>query len=84
MTSIPASATRHRRRGWRVIASLLAFLIIAVLAGAWWVSRQGYVSWTGTACTDEGIDPSTSYGELVSDYGKSPYCARLVREETWF
>jgi hypothetical protein len=32
----------------------------------------------------EGFDPVPPYEELVTDYGKSPYCARLVRDETWF
>ena len=55
-----------------------------LVTGAWWASSRGYVSWTGEVCTAEGFDPLPSYEELVTDYGKSPYCARLVRGETWF
>ncbi len=73
--------TSHRRR---FSVALLALLIVVLVAGAWWASQQGCVSWTGADCTDEGIHPATPYAELVSDYGKSPYCARLVRGETWF
>ena len=77
-------ASAFSRRGLRVAAALLAATIIAVLAGGWWVSQQGYVSWFRTACTDEGYDPVPSYEELVTEYRKSPYCARLIRDETWF
>jgi hypothetical protein len=48
------------------------------------VSQQGHVSWFGTACTHEGYDPVPSYDELVTKHEKSPYWARLVRDETWF
>jgi len=73
-----------RRRGrWGVIGGLLVLLTVLV-TGAWWASSRGYVSWTGEVCTAEGFDPLPSYEELVTDYGKSPYCARLVRGETWF
>lgn len=50
----------------------------------WWASQQGYVAWFGTACTAEGYEPVPSYDELVTEYNKAPYCARLIRGETWF
>jgi len=64
-----------------VMVSTLAVLVVF----GWWASQQGYVSWFGTACTSEGFDdPPPSYEDLVSKYGKGPYCARRVRGETWF
>jgi hypothetical protein len=72
------------RRGWRVGAALLATAIVVLVLGGWWASQQGYVSWSGTACTDEGYDPVPSYAELVTKYKQSPYCARRIRDETWF
>jgi hypothetical protein len=64
-------------------AALVITIIAAPIAGGWWASQQGYVSWLGTACTAEGYDPVPSYDELVTKYKKSPYCARLIRGETW-
>ena len=88
MTLTPADATSpqrlHRRGRRRVVAALLALLVVTLVSGAWWASNLGYVSWTGEACTAEGFDPIPSYEKLVTDYDKSPYCARLVRGETWF
>ena len=55
-----------------------------LIAGGWWASQQGYVAWFGTACTAEGYEPAPSYDELVTKYNKAPYCARLIRGETWF
>ena len=52
--------------------------LVVLVVGGWWVSHQGYVSWFGTACTDEGYDPVPSYDELVTKYRKSPYCARRI------
>ena len=34
--------------------------------------------------TAEGYDPVPSYAEPVTKYKKSPYFARLIRDETWF
>jgi hypothetical protein len=65
-------------------AALVATTIAVLIAGGWWASQQGYVSWFGTACTAEGYDPVPSYDGLVTKYKKSPYCARLIRGETWF
>jgi hypothetical protein len=84
MTVEHTSTSMTGRRGWRLGAALLATTILALVVGGSWASQQGYVSWFGTACTDEGYDPVPSYDELVTKYGKSPYCARLVRDETWF
>lgn len=58
-------------------------LMLLVLFG-WWAGREGYISWFGTACTDQGFEPVPSYDDLVSKYGYSPYCARSLRGETWF
>jgi hypothetical protein len=70
-----------RRAAWA--AALVATTIAVLVAGGWWARQQGYVSWTGTACTAEGYEPVPSYDELVTKYKKSPYCARLIRGETW-
>jgi len=71
-------------RRWRVVMAVVSMTFVVLVAGGWWASQQGYVSWFGTACTDEGYDPVPSYDELVTKYKKSPYCARHVRDETWF
>ncbi len=84
MTVERTSTSTTSRRGWRVGASLLATTIVVLTVGGWWASQQGYVSWSGTACTDEGYDPVPSYAELLTKYNKSPYCARRIRDETWF
>jgi hypothetical protein len=77
------SASMIRR--WRLVVAVVSMTTFVVLvAGGWWASQQGYVSWFGAACTDEGYDPVPSYDELVTKYKKSPYCARRVRDETWF
>jgi hypothetical protein len=83
MTAVHTNASAAYRRGWRIAAALLAAALLALGVSAWWASEQGYVSWFGTDCTDEGYNPIPSYEELVSN-GKSPYCARLIREEAWF
>lgn len=80
----PPRTHAFSRRGRRVAVALVALAVIAVVVGGWWASRQGYVSWFATACTAEGYDPVPSYAELVNEYNKSPYCARLIRDETWF
>jgi hypothetical protein len=77
-----SSSTISRR--WRVVAAVVSMTFVVLVAGGWWASQQGYVSWFGTACTDEGYDPVPSYDELVTEYKKSPYCARRIRDETWF
>lgn len=84
MTVERASASTLSRRGLRVVAALLATTIALLVVGARWASQQGYVSLFGTTCTLEGYDPVPSYAELVTKYKKSPYCARLIRDETWF
>ena len=84
MTPTPSDTPSPKRGVWRVVGALVALLIVALVAGGWWASNRGYVTWTGEDCTSEGYDPIPSYEELVTDYGKSPYCARLVRGETWF
>lgn len=68
---------------WRAVAAV-SMTFVLLIAGGWWASQQGYVAWFVTACTDEGYDPIPSYEELVTEYKKSPYCARRVRDETWF
>jgi hypothetical protein len=70
------------RRPFTVVVAATALL--ALVVAGWWASRQGYVSWTGEHCTVEGYDPVPTHEELVSQYGKSPYCARLTRGEAWF
>ncbi len=60
-------------------------MLVVLLLGGFWASRQGYVAWFGAACTDEGYgDPPPSFDELVNEHGLSPYCARYVRDETWW
>lgn len=62
-------------------------VVVAACLGLflWWASSQGFIALGGTGCSDEGYpDPMPSYAELVEDHGKSPYCARHARGETWF
>jgi hypothetical protein len=73
-----------RRRTWHVIAIVAAAALVLLVCVGWWAGLKGYVSWGGTACTDEGYEPVPSYQELVTEHRKSPYCARLARDETWF
>ena len=84
MTSATVGGPRPTRRARRIVWALVVVILGGLVAGGFWASSHGYVSWTGTVCTDEGIDPSTSYAELVTEHDKSPYCARQVRGETWF
>ncbi len=72
-------------RRWWTLASLAGSLVLAVGLGYLWVGRQGYIPVGTVTCTLEGFqDPVPSFEQLVTEYGKSPYCARLVRDETWF
>lgn len=64
--------------------AVVSMTFVVLITAGWWASQQGYVSWFGAACTDEGYDPVPSYDELVTKYKKSPYCARRIRDETWF
>ena len=73
-----------RRMAVRVLAALIVASLVALAALAWWADQQGYVSITGESCTDEGHHPTPTYEELRTKYGKSPYCARLYLDETWF
>ena len=66
------------------MSAVVTTTIAMLSAAGWWASQQGYVSWTGTACTAEGYAPVPSYAELVTRYKKAPNCARLIRGETWF
>ncbi|MDQ3541754.1 MAG: hypothetical protein M3440_13825, partial [Chloroflexota bacterium] len=56
--------------------------------GIWWAASQGYVPplWEGgVGRTSEGYpSPMPSFNELVEEYGKSPYCTRVARDEAWF
>jgi hypothetical protein len=57
--------------------------VLAVAVVGWWASEQGYFA-LSASCTDEGYSkPLPSFEQLVNEYAKSPYCARLVRGETW-
>lgn len=63
----------------------MALVVLALGVGIWWADSQGFIAFGGVGCSDEGYpDPMPSYDELVDDYGKSPYCARHARGETWF
>jgi hypothetical protein len=78
------TASAVSRPRWRIAVGVMATVIVALVAVGWWASQQGYVSWFGAYCTDEGYDPVPSYDELISEYNTSPYCARHIRGETWF
>lgn len=82
MTGWRLALRGHRR--WRAFASLVAALVVLGVVG-WWASHQGYIALETVTCTMENFqDPVPSFERLVTKYGKSPYCARLVRDETWF
>ena len=69
----------------RLLAVFLALTcLVAVISVGWWAERHGYISIFGEACTDQGFDEPPSFDELVNDMGFSPYCARRIRDETWF
>ncbi len=73
-----------KRRHWALAAFVMALALIVVM-GAWWAIRQGYIPRGTVTCTLEDFQaPVPSFERLVTEYGKSPYCARLVRGETWF
>lgn len=76
-----APTGRGKRRAVGLVTVALACLGVFL----WWASSQGFIALGGVGCTDEGYpDPMPSYAELVEEYGKSPYCARHARGETWF
>jgi hypothetical protein len=68
----------------RVLAALVVAGLVALATFAWWADQQGYISITGESCSDEGYFPEPTYEELRNKYGKSPFCARLYLDETWF
>ena len=81
-TLYPGSPSGRAKR-LAVLVGLL--LVLSVSAGLWWANHEGYVRDLNQGCSDEGYpDPMPSYDELVNDYGKDPYCARLARGEAWF
>jgi hypothetical protein len=69
----------------RTFLPLAVPAVLLVVVFAWWANSQGYIAVGHVTCTLEGFrDPVPSYQDLVTEYGKRPYCARLVRDETWF
>lgn len=68
----------------RVFAAVIVATLVVLDTIVWWADEQGYISLTGEACTDEGYSPKPTYEELRDKYGKSPYCARVYLDETWF
>lgn len=79
----PAEAEARRR--WRIVIAIAVSTLAVLAAFGWWASHEGYVTWFGTACTDEGfVGPTPSYEDMITKYGMSPYCAREARGETWF
>ena len=79
-----STQARTRGKAVRVLAAVVAAAFVALATFAWWADAQGYISITGESCTDEGYSPEPTYEELRNKYGKSPYCARLYLNETWF
>ena len=73
-------------RGRRSVGLVLVVAAVGALVGVGsWATFQGYIPpLTGVACSAEGYAPLPSYDELVTTFGKSPYCARAIRNETWF
>lgn len=72
-------------RRWWTFAAVVMALALVLLLGTWWAIRQGYIPGGTVACTLENFqNPVPSFERLVTEYGKSPYCAQLVRDETWF
>ena len=78
-----AGVVTRLRTGQAVTVAVVVVLVVVLGVGSW-ASQQGYISLGRADCTDEGYEPMPTYDVLVSEHGKSPYCARLTRGETWF
>lgn len=77
----PVAGVQQRKRIG--VAVILTTLLVGVLVGTW-ATHEGYIPpLSGEACSLEGYDPIPSFEALITEYGKSPYCARVTRGETW-